>query len=194
MARFVSKIFAQEIPEHIQHLHVHHSSELDVPSARRYSAVRSVNIFCFISGVGIDPDPIFHLIHPDIISRAVYFIQAFPRLERTFIGGMVNGKRELYHSYDMEHELYENSCGDDYGDCLIVLQSAIETRALSRDVRFQISHLYFPLQFHRHENSRVKLTKFLRSLGASVPDDDWEDNLDHLPSDHPYLGTTIGLM
>lgn len=181
--RLVSKRFAHEIPQHVQHLHVFHKSELDVPSARRYSAVRSVNVLCFISGVGIDPT--FHLIHPDVFIKAVFFIQAFPSLERTFIGGVVNGKRELYHSHDMEYELYEN-CGDDYADCLNVLYSAIESRALSRDIRFQISKLYFPLHFHRHESSCAKLTEFLRSLGASVPDDDWEDNLDNLPSDHPY--------
>lgn len=182
--RMVSKRFGREISEHIQHLHIFHPSELDVPSARRYSAVRSVNVFCFISGVGVDST--FHLIHPDIFIKAVFFIQAFPSLERAFIGGVVNGKRELYHSYDMEYELYENVCGDDYADCLNVLYSAIESRALSRDVRFQISNLYFPLHFHRHESSRAKLTDFLRSLGASVPDDDWEDDLDNLPSDHPY--------
>lgn len=181
--RFVSKRFAQEIPPHIQHLHIFHRSEMDVPSAQRYSAVRSVNVFCFISGVGVDPT--FHLIHPDVFFKAVFFIQAFPSLETTFIGGIINGKRELYHSYDMDYELYE-SAGDDYADCLNVLHLAIESRALKQNIRFRISHLYFPLHFERQESSRAKLTEFLRSLGASVPNDDWEDDLDNLPSDHPY--------
>ena len=104
----------------MQHLHIHHSSELDVLSARPYSAVRFINVFCFITGEVEDPPQ--HQIHPDIFSRAIFFIQTFPKLESVFIGGMINGKRELYHSYDEDYDLYEFHVGDDFADCLNVLK------------------------------------------------------------------------
>lgn len=184
-SRLVSRMFAKEIPQYVQHLHIHHSSELDVLSARPYSAVRFINVFCFITGEVEDPPQ--HQIHPDIFSRAIFFIQTFPKLESVFIGGMINGKRELYHSYDEDYDLYEFHVGDDFADCLNVLYSAIKSRALNADIRFRITHLYFPLHFQRHQNSREKLTKFLRSLGANVPDDNWTDEWDAstLPTDHP---------
>ena len=45
-ARFVCKTFANEIPAYLEALHVFHAAEMDVPSARRYSNVNTVKVFC----------------------------------------------------------------------------------------------------------------------------------------------------
>ena len=96
-ALLVCKVIAHEAVRCVHTLNILRDCELDVPSARRFSNVKHVNILCLIK----ENDESHRFRDQTIISyttpiTSVPFLQIFPRLSTIFIGGVINGEKELH--------------------------------------------------------------------------------------------------
>ena len=143
-ALLVCKSIADEAVRYVHTLNIMRDSELDIPAARRFPNVQHVNVLCLIKENEHSRDWTDQTIFSCITARAtVPFIQIFPRLSSIFVGGLVNGNRRLYSSYQCygkKHVLLFRSLVSSF-------IGAYKTRALSQEISLsgvlEADSLYF---------------------------------------------------
>lgn len=88
-ALLVGKHIAVEAVKYVETLNVMKSSELNIPSARRFPNVDELKLLCLLEGTGTfngDGDEQFTISLETAISTPS-FLSAFPRLKEAFVGG-----------------------------------------------------------------------------------------------------------
>lgn len=84
-ALLVSKTMAREVTAYVHTLNIMESSQLDIPSARRFSNnVQNINILCLLRQT---EDNYHDTISEDAARRISPFLSIFPILKRAFVGG-----------------------------------------------------------------------------------------------------------
>ena len=87
-ALLVGKLIAVEAVKYVQTLNIMKSSQMHVPSVRRFAKAQEVNILCLLEGSNriVDEFEVFK-ISTDVMSRTLPFILSFEKLKSLFVGG-----------------------------------------------------------------------------------------------------------
>ena len=148
-ALLVGKPMAAEATKHVQTLKIMKEGEMHIPAARRFANAEEVNILCLLEGTG-EMDEEDEIIEQCTISevasnRIPPFISSFPKLKRTFFGGvlLVDGKQTIM-AYDSDECVGPDNHGEVFRSLVLSLFGAFETGALRRDV--ELPHLAGELQ------------------------------------------------
>ena len=133
-ARLVCKMFANEVPTYIGVLNVYGPAEMDVPSARRYPNVNTLNVFCLFQE---EYEGQITTLNTEGVENTLGFLPSFPRLKRAFLGGFAYDEDQDRYSHglyfpsgpgtpDNHKELFRNF--------LHSLAGAFRTRAMSPNI------------------------------------------------------------
>ena len=133
-ARLVCKMFANEVQTYIGVLNVYGPAEMDVPSARRYPNVNTLNVFCLFQE---EYEGQITTLNTEGVENTLGFLPSFPRLKRAFLGGFAYDEDQDRYSHglyfpsgpgtpDNHKELFRNF--------LHSLAGAFRTRAMSPNI------------------------------------------------------------
>ena len=84
----ISRVFAKEVPRHVETINVLRPCEMDVPAARRFSNAKKIKILCVIQFEFDEDDFVEHcFVNEEAMGRTIPFLLVFPRITHIFVGG-----------------------------------------------------------------------------------------------------------
>ena len=141
-ALLVGKHLAVEAAKHVQTITITKAGELCIPAARRFANAEVVNILCLLQGTG-EMDEVIeteqYTISEAASNRIPSFISSFPKLKRSFLGGvLLQEGRATNVRYG---NVYYRCAGPDnhrevFRNLVRSLFGAFKTGALRRGVEF----------------------------------------------------------